>query len=272
MIRFKTSGWIVVLTIYISGCESPQIPSSNPTEQQADTLTVIASRLWSSNTYQTYLEPIAKSEGCAIRWINASAVNAIELASILPEADGVLLTGGADIHPERYQQAEDTIVCGVIEPERDQLESLLLQWVDKMKTPCLGICRGMQFMNVHNGGTLHPHLPAVLGNDLHRAGDEASHRDTLHTVVATKSLFGVFAGDTSFVVSHHHQGVNQLATPLEAWAISPDGLVEGIRRSDTINYPCYLGVQWHPERSTASQPMVESMGLTFITSMAADLR
>ena len=49
------------------------------------------------------------------------------------------------------------------------------------------------------------------------------------------------------VISHHHQGIEDVATTLEVWAQSPDGLAEGVRRKDTVNYPCYLGVQWHPE-------------------------
>ena len=70
-------------------------------------------------------------------------------------ADGVLMTGGADIHPERYGHAADTARCGAIDMERDRIESELLRAVDSLHLPCLGVCRGLQFMNVHNGGTLH---------------------------------------------------------------------------------------------------------------------
>ena len=125
----------------------------------------------------------------------------------------------------------------------------------------------MQFMNVHGGGSLHTHLPAFLGTDAHRAGDEKNHRDTTHVVVAIKSIPGIDAGAQGMVISHHHQGIEDVATTLEVWAQSPDGLAEGVRRKDTVNYPCYLGVQWHPERSNKNQPFVESLGEFFVNSM-----
>ena len=234
---------------------------------QSDTLVVLASRLWSSNTYQDFLSPIISSHQKTVEWIDASDIDAIQLVASLGRADGVLLTGGADIHPARYRQPQDTVVCGTIEPIRDSLESYLLNWLDQSQVPCLGICRGMQFMNVHGGGSLHPHLPELLGTNAHRAGDEKSHRDTTHVVMAIKSIPGIEAGEQGMVISHHHQGIEMVATTLEVWARSPDGLAEGIRRKDTLSYPCYLGVQWHPERSKKNQPFVESLGEFFVHSM-----
>ena len=122
-------------------------------------------------------------------------------------------------------------------------------------------------MNVHGGGSLHPHLPDFLGTNAHRAGDAGSHRDTSHVVMTVKSIAGIEAGEQGIVISHHHQGIENIATTLEVWAQSPDGLAEGVRRKDTINYPCYLGVQWHPERSEKNQPLVEPLGEYFVNSM-----
>ena len=249
------------------GCQSKFDSTPEVNDGHSDTLVVLASRLWSSNTYQDFLSPIIASNQRTIEWIDASELNAIQLVSSLERVDGVLLTGGVDIHPARYHQPKDTIVCGTIEPSRDSLESFLLNWLDQSHIPCLGICRGMQFMNVHGGGSLHPHLPVFLGTDAHRAGDEKSHRDTTHVVMAIKSIAGIEAGEQGMVISHHHQGIDEVATTLEVWAQSPDGLAEGVRRIDTINYPCYVGVQWHPERSRKKQPFVESLGEFFVSSM-----
>ena len=104
--------------------------------------------------------------------------------------------------------------------------------MNSLRLPCLGICRGLQFMNVHNGGTLHAHLPDVLGTNAHRAGTEGNSRDTLHTVIAGSNaeFIGIETETTSEVISHHHQGINQLGTGLEAWVYASDGLIEGIRR------------------------------------------
>ena len=249
------------------GCQSKIDSTPEAKHGHSDTLVVLASRLWASNTYQDFLSPIVASHQRTIEWIDASELNAIQLVSSLERVDGVLLTGGADIHPAWYHQPQDTVVCGTIEPSRDSLESFLLNWLDESHIPCLGICRGMQFMNVHGGGSLHPHLPEFLGTDAHRAGDEKNHRDTTHVVVAIKSIAGIKAGEQGMVISHHHQGIEDVATTLEVWAQSPDGLAEGVRRKDTVNHPCYLGVQWHPERSRKNQPFVESLGEFFVNSM-----
>lgn len=228
---------------------------------------MVASRLFESRTYESYLDSLASPS--VIRWINASDLDSAGIEGALLQANGVLLTGGADIHPARYGQPEDTSRCGDIDQDRDALEQHLLQGIHRFHLPVLGICRGLQHMNVFEGGSLHPHLPEVLGTKTHRAGIEGDSRDTLHIVRALVDweALGVRFGDSSEVVSHHHQGIDRLAPELEAWAQSPDGLVEGIRHRDTSVFPCYVGVQWHPERSPKEQPLVESLGLFFVTHL-----
>ena len=244
-------------------CSTPTDPVVKPAD--ADTLHVVASRLFESRTYEDFLEPLARP--AVIQWHNASELSDSSLRAALDIADGILMTGGADIHPGRYGLAADTVRCGAIDVERDRIEGALLAAVDSLHLPCLGICRGLQFMNIHNGGTLHAHLPDVLGTDAHRGGVEGDSRDTLHAIQARAEFLGIPAPAVSAVVSHHHQGIDRLGDGLEAWAHAPDGLVEGIRRSDTVAYPCYVGVQWHPERSPAGQALVEPVGLYFVRSM-----
>ena len=244
-------------------CSTPTIPVAK--SAAADTLHVVASRLFKSRTYEDFLEPLARPS--VIQWHNASELSDSALRVALGIADGVLMTGGADIHPGQYGQAADTARCGAIDVERDRIESALLAAVDSLHVPCLGICRGLQFMNIHSGGTLHAHLPDVLGTDAHRGGIEGDSRDTLHAIQARAEFLGTPAPAVSAVVSHHHQGIDRLGEGLEAWAHAPDGLVEGIRRSDTVAYPCYVGVQWHPERSPAGQALVEPVGRYFIGAM-----
>ena len=237
-----------------------------------DTLTVMASRLFESRTYESYLDSLAAPS--VIRWINASNLDSVGIEGALLQANGVLLTGGADIHPARYGQPEDTSRCGDIDLDRDALEQHLLQGIHRLHLPALGICRGLQHMNVFEGGSLHPHLPEVLGTNVHRAGIEGNSRDTLHMVSALMDweALEIRVGDSSQVISHHHQGIDRLAPELEAWAQSPDGLVEGIRHRDTLAFPCYVGVQWHPERSPKEQPLVESVGQFFITHIARNAK
>lgn len=266
MVRFSV---LAAFACLLASCSSPAphtSPSSTP-----DTLHIVASRLFESRTYEDFLDPLAAP--AVIAWHDASSMSRPERQIALAKAHGVLMTGGADIHPGRYGCAKDTLRCGTIDLERDRIESDLLQSVDSLHLPCLGICRGLQFMNVHNGGTLHAHLPDVLGTDAHRAGSEGASRDTLHPVyaLAEAPFAGIQFGDSSMVVSHHHQGIDRLGTGLQTWARAPDGLIEGIRRSDAINYPCYIGVQWHPERSPNKQSLVEPVGSFFIESARSRL-
>ena len=262
MVRFYI---LSAVAFWLASCSSPA-PHTAPSPAP-DTLHIVASRLFESRTYEDFLEPLASPD--VIHWHDASELTEEELSDVLGSAHGVLMTGGADIHPARYGQAADTARCGTIDIERDHIESALLHAVDSLRLPCLGICRGLQFMNVHNGGTLHAHLPDVLGTNAHRAGTEGNSRDTLHTVIAGSNaeIFGIQRETTSEVISHHHQGINQLGEGLEAWAYASDGLIEGIRRTETREFPCYIGVQWHPERSPINQPLVEPIGRHFVDAV-----
>jgi len=254
------------MSLVFAGCSSLDTRSARV--ESSDTLTVLASRLFESRTYETYLDSLAHPT--VLHWVNASLLDSIGIEEVLAQADGVLLTGGADIHPSRYNQMADTVLCGDIDLERDALEQQLLAGVHRLRLPVLGICRGLQHMNIFEGGNLHPHLPLALGTDAHRAGTEGNSRDTLHWVRAIVNLenMGIHVADSSIVVSHHHQGIDRLAPELEAWATSPDGLIEGIRHRDLSSFPCYLGVQWHPERSPQGQPLVEGMGHFFVAHLA----
>lgn len=134
--------WTTVASMLVlAGCEPPQKCNSKENERRPDSLIIVASRLWESNTYQDYLNPIAAEKSTTIHWVNATELTALDLVSTLPKADGILLTGGADVHPGRYGQPQDTISCGSIDQERDSLESILLHWVDHTHLACLGICR-----------------------------------------------------------------------------------------------------------------------------------
>ena len=177
-------------------CLTPTAPVAQ--SANADTLHVVASRLFESRTYEDFLEPLARP--AVIQWHNASELSDSALWAALGMADGVLMTGGADIHPGRYGHAADTARCGTIDVERDRIESSLLAAVDSLHMPCLGICRGLQFMNIHNGGTLYAHLPDVLGTDAHRGGVEGDSRDTLHAIQAHAEFLGAPAPALSAVV------------------------------------------------------------------------
>ena len=123
-------------------------------------------------------------------------------------------------------------------------------------------------MNVHLGGSLHPNLPDTLSN-IHRGKDGSA---TIHEVYVTKKLGAIEIqhDNISAPVSNHHQGISRLADDLEVWAIAPDGLIEGIRHSDTTKYPFFIGVQWHPERSDPSNSLAIPIGVGFLKAALND--
>jgi len=226
-------------------------------------VTIILSKQNSSSSYRHFIENIDPT--IKINWINAYTTPLSQLTVELEDADGIILTGGVDIHPGLYGNAFDTIRCGTIDSKRDELETTLLDHALESGTPCLGVCRGLQFMNVYMGGSLHPHLPDTL-SDIHRGKNGQS---TEHEIYVTKALgaIDINRGNKSATVSNHHQGISRLAENLEAWAFAPDGLIEGIRHSDTTYYPFFIGVQWHPERSNPSGSLATPIGNGFLKAV-----
>ncbi len=180
--------------------------------------------------------------------------------------DGMLLSGGEDIHPRYYGKEEYLKLCHEIDEKRDALEWKALEHADKNGTPVLGICRGLQVVNVFFGGTLLPHVPAV-GKFDHAKIDG---NDRYHTVtVDSNSLLKKVVGTTEGVVnSAHHQAADRIARGLVANALSPDGIVEGLEREHGTSGSFLLLVQWHPERMKDLQsPFSKNIKETFLQAV-----
>ena len=150
--------------------------------------------------------------------------------------DGLLLTGGTDVDPARYGQ----VPCAelyTLEPDRDAFEMALLDGAADAGKPVLGICRGIQVLNVHGGGTLHQHVAP------HACHDQPPN-SIIHRVDLTEgSLAASLYGPSIQVNSLHHQTVDDLAGGYSVTGRSDDGTVEVI---ESRHRP-WLGVQWHPE-------------------------
>lgn len=165
---------------------------------------------------------------------------------LLDRLDGLMLGGGADIDPESHGADPHPETRGT-NPERDRFEIALAGRALERDLPVLGICRGMQVLNVAAGGSLHQHLPERLGHDRHRPkpGSWAEHEVRLQA----GSLAADAAGSERLTVkSHHHQGVEELGEGLEVsgWSDAPDDrdTIEAIEFGDRA---FALGVLWHPE-------------------------
>jgi putative glutamine amidotransferase len=168
------------------------------------------------------------------------------LENLLSRLDGILFSGGGDIHPQQYGSQLHPLVAGV-DPDRDRVELRLAESALRMGLPFLGICRGLQLINVALGGTLYEdildQLPGAIRHDF-STGNPRNYLAHTVTILAGCRLSHLVGSSDLLVNSLHHQGIRVLAAGLQATAHSPDGLTEAFELPD---YPFGLAVQWHPE-------------------------
>ena len=177
-----------------------------------------------------------------------------DMELVLPQLDALIMTGGSDLHPDTYNQPEALDRCDGIDEERDRKEFRILEYAFEQKVPVLGICRGIQIINVFLGGTLIPHIPDEFeGEDYHT---KVEGKDNKHPItVEPGSLLARAAGEAEGIVnSAHHQGVGKLSPKLASTAWSPDGLVEALEWLEPEQRSYLLAVQWHPERMEQQNP------------------
>lgn len=164
----------------------------------------------------------------------------------MENCDGVLLSGSVeDIHPRFYNKPEYLSLCDSPDERRDEFELQLIRKLRDRQTPILGICRGLQIVNVFFGGTL---IPNITTSNLcvHPDNDEG---DSFHPVeIQPGSMLDTMGLRNGIINSAHHQAADKTGSGLVANAFSPDGIVEGLEL-DSRQSPGYLLlVQWHPER------------------------
>lgn len=177
-------------------------------------------------------------------------------------ASGILLSGGADMHPSLYNCPEDLHLCRDIDDKRDALEIELIQMALRLKLPLLGICRGLQMLNVAGKGSLHADIPSMLQHEVAHSGTEDQWHDVSLSAGSTLSrIAGIIQGKVN---SAHHQAIDSLSSMYEASAFSSDGLIEAIVLHQSYNHPFCMAVQWHPERMDTANPLSGLIGKAFV--------
>lgn len=199
-------------------------------------------RRFDAMTGRNYSEAVLTAGGLPLMVASLDPAAAAEFAAA---ADGILFSGGVDVHPSFYGQ-EPHRDLGRVDPDRDAFELALYRAARARSLPVLGICRGEQLINVAEGGTLHQHIGRELSSLDHsqEAGDgEPHHSVTLEAGSLVAEAYG--SGEVT-VNSYHHQAVDQPGAALRVTARSSDGLAEAVEGTEGA---WLLGVQWHPEMS-----------------------
>lgn len=204
---------------------------------------------------QGYVEAVAEGAG-ALPLLLPALGDACDVEAILARIDGLLLTGGrSNVEPRRYGGPD--VECGPHDPDRDGLALALIRAAVERGLPMLGICRGMQEMNVAFGGTLHPKLHEVPGRLDHRGAhlpmpERVAPR---HKVQLTPGgvLARLLQAEEIVVNTLHGQGVDRLGDGLMIEGVCEDGTIEGLSIPDAPGFA--LGVQWHAEVDVRGTPI-----------------
>ena len=211
------------------------------------------SLLTSSTLQRSYITAVLKAGGLPV--IIPSDIDEDGWKELVSRLDGVLFSGGGDIDIEIFKGEPHPAVEGV-EPPRDAIEIGMVREVVASAKPFLGICRGLQSVNVALGGTLFTHIPDQVPNSLlhNQPSKNIQSRTVLsHTVsIEADSYLARLVGVTSMGVnSFHHQGIKVLAPNLRVVAQAPDGVIEAVELPD---HPFGVAVQWHPEWLVDQEP------------------
>jgi putative glutamine amidotransferase len=194
-----------------------------------------------------YIDAVTKAGGIAVLLPPQDPVDADIATQVVDGLDGLIVTGGGDVAPERYG-AERHEKTDPLNAMRDAWEDALLAAAIDREVPFLGICRGLQVLNVNRGGTLLQHLPDVVGDDRYNKGAGDFAVNTVEIDPGTE-LSSLLEGDRELdVKSYHHQAVQDVGAGLRVTARSGDGTIQAL---ELEGVPFGVAVQWHPEEDAA---------------------
>jgi putative glutamine amidotransferase len=209
---------------------------------------------------RSYVEAIAAAGGMPV--VLPPQAEATLAAALAARFDGIVFTGGRDLDPRRYGQAPHA-AAELLDLRREAWDLQLLAGALRHPAlPILGICLGIQEMNVALGGSLIQHLPDLGGPVDHRAPESGDHLHEV-TLEAGTRLAAILGSAPLRVTTRHHQGLDRLGAGLTVAARAADGLVEAVEWGPPGRFA--IGVQWHPERN-ADSPASQALFGAFVAA------
>lgn len=214
--------------------------------------------------YQLYVKWL-KSIDESFGYINFYMMDIPDALEALGNCSGLVLTGGADIHPAHYGKGEEENRCET-DADRDILEFALIEKALELKMPLLAICRGEQILNVSQGGDLIVDLTVDHGTTIKHSSDSdqlISHKVNIDT---TSNLYRIIRKTSFDIVSVHHQAVKNLAPCFRPTAFADDRIIEAFEWSDPEGKGYLNAVQWHPEKGDYHNDLSRAIGEDFINA------
>lgn len=207
-----------------------------------------------------YTDALERAGACAAV-LPPVPLTAAQARARLAPFDGLVLTGGVDVNPQLYGEEPRPEVYGV-DPVLDEFELALARAAVERELPLLGICRGMQLLNVALGGTLEQHIgdrPGLVPHGTPNGGNGALHEVRVHAASQLGKAMGV---ERAECMSHHHQAVGRLADGPTTVAWSDDGIVEAFE----LDAGWCVAVQWHPEETADRDPAQQALFDSFVAA------
>lgn len=244
--------WIIALCLLIlTGCN---------TEQIDDSKSIAISWYYPNSDYQDWV----RSQDSSFVFVELYSLKPTQIDSALNAVDGIILTGGPDVQPKYFGTVDSLALCGKPNALRDSIELLSAEYAIENKKPILGVCRGMQVMNISLGGDLYLDIPSQLNSSSHKVDGT----DAKHFVYAVSDRFhSTFSSDSGWTNSNHHQALKNIGTGLEIDGITKDSVVEAVSLADSLNHPFFRAVQWHPERMERESAMAANILAEFLKAV-----
>ncbi len=254
MIKFAWRNLILFMALLlVAGCS-----------QQDNPIKIAVSYISGNPANSNYIKWL-KSVDTIAEYVVMNKIHRDSVEIVFDDCSALLLTGGEDVFPGNYGQAEDTVNCGRINYYRDSLEFLLIDLALDHEMPVMGVCRGQQILNVALGGSLIVDIPSELNTRVyHRCYDweKCFHDVRVFDDNLLSEISGINKGNVN---SNHHQAVKMLAKKLKVLAISNDGLIESVGWKEPLDKSYLLAVQWHPERLDSTNMLSRPLAERFLT-------